>query len=388
MPLIALERVNPLEAPRRISFDLDTITGVVRKKWWIVPFTMLIGFVLMFWQESDLQTEPRYFSLTRVFEPEDESRPLLVVGLDPSIYKQGSDAASHLFALSSSSIEKTIREQLLSDVSIVFKTTQPVDAPVLKFASQYLISCSEQTDTSCANALELYEVQLEEIRRRSFTEDLKKSERLLQNLIESVQSNNSDVLLEYKLNLFALSEFSKSISGNVNQVAEYSESGGPQVTNVSRKTLGFGLLVGFFIGFLILLQIIASDDKIRSSRKLIQLVGEKYLAEVPKTGDTRDLSIAVLGAFDKSQGSTIAFLPVDPQVTFNYPLDELDNNFGIKVSVLKPFNELALTDFKEFSELQIVCVVAKHVSTISNLNQCLFSLTKISKRPIGVVLTS
>ena len=380
--------MNPLEAPRRISFDLDTIAGVVRKKWWIVPFTMLIGFVLMFWQESDLQTEPRYFSLTRVFEPEDESRSLLAVGLDPNIYKQGADAASHLFALSSNSIEKKIREQLPDNVSISFNTTQPVDAPVLKFASQYSISCNEQTNTSCAKALELYEIQLEEIRRRSFTEDLKRSERLLQNLIESVQSNNSDVLLEYKLNLFALSEFSKSISGNVNQVAEYSESGGPQVTNVSRKTLGFGLLVGFFIGFLILLQIIASDDKIRSSRKLIQLVGKKYLAEVPKTGDTRDLSIAVLGAFDKEQGSALAFLPVDQQVSFNYSLNELDNNFGIKVSVLKPFNELALTDFKEFSELQIVCVVAKHVSTISNLNQCLFSLTKISKHPIGVVLTS
>ena len=380
--------MNPLEAPRRISFDLDTIAGVVRKKWWIVPLTMLIGFVLMFWQESDLQTEPRYFSLTRVFEPEDESRSLLAVGLDPYIYKQGADAASHLFALSSNSIEKKIREQLPDNVSISFNTTQPVDAPVLKFASQYSISCNEQTNTSCAKALELYEIQLEEIRRRSFTEDLKRSERLLQNLIESVQSNNSDVLLEYKLNLFALSEFSKSISGNVNQVAEYSESGGPQVTNVSRKTLGFGLLVGFFIGFLILLQIVASDDKIRSSRKLIQLVGKKYLAEVPKTGDTRDLSIAVLGAFDKEQGSALAFLPVDQQVSFNYSLNELDNNFGIKVSVLKPFNELALTDFKEFSELQIVCVVAKHVSTISNLNQCLFSLTKISKHPIGVVLTS
>jgi hypothetical protein len=96
----------------------------------------------------------------------------------------------------------------------------------------------------------------------------------------------------------------------------------------------------------------------------------------------------VLGAFDKSQGSTIAFLPVDPQVTFNFSLDELDNNFGLKVLVLKPFSELTLTDFKEFSELQIVCVVAKHVSTISNLNQCLFSLRKISKHPIGVVLTS
>jgi hypothetical protein len=380
--------VNPLEAPRRISFDLDTIAGVVRKKWWIVPFTMLIGFVLMFWQESDLQTEPRYFSLTRVFEPEDESRSLLVVGLDPNIYKQGADAASHLFALSSNSIEKDIREQLPGNVSISFNTTQPVDAPVLKFASQYSISCSEQTNTSCAKALDLYEIELEKIRRRSFTEDLKKSEQLLQNLIESVQSNSSDVLLEYKLNLFALSEFSNSISGNVNQVGEYSESGGPQVTNVSRKTLGFGLLIGFFIGFLILLQTIASDNKIRSSRKLIQLVGEKYLAEVSKTSDTRDLSIAVLGAFDKSQGSTIAFLPVDPQVTFNFSLDELDNNFGLKVLVLKPFSELTLTDFKEFSELQIVCVVAKHVSTISNLNQCLFSLTKISKHPIGVVLTS
>jgi len=349
---------------------------------------MLIGFVLMFWQESDLQTEPRYFSLTRVFEPEDESRSLLVVGLDPNIYKQGADLASHLFALSSNSIEKNIREQLPDNVSISFNTTQPVDAPVLKFASQYSINCQEQTNTSCVKALGLYEIQLEEIRRRSFTEDLKRSEQLLQNLIESVQSKSSDVLLEYKLNLFALSEFSNSISGNVNQVGEYSESGGPQVTNVSRKTLGFGLLIGFFIGFLILSQTIASDNKIRSSRKLIQLVGEKYLAEVSKTSDTRDLSIAVLGAFDKSQGSTIAFLPVDPQVTFNFSLDELDNNFGLKVLVLKPFSELTLTDFKEFSELQIVCVVAKHVSTISNLNQCLFSLTKISKHPIGVVLTS
>jgi hypothetical protein len=381
--------VNPLEAPRRISFDLDTIAGVVRKKWWIVPFTMLIGFVLMFWQESDLQTEPRYFSLTRVFEPEDESRSLLVVGLDPNIYKQGADLASHLFALSSNSIEKNIREQLPDNVSISFNTTQPVDAPVLKFASQYSINCQEQTNTSCVKALELYEIQLEEIRRRSFTEDLKRSEQLLQNLIESVQSNNSDVLLEYKLNLFALSEFSKSISGNVNQVAEYSESGGPQVTNVSRKSLGFGLLSGFFIGFLILLQIIASDDKIRSSRKLVQLVGEKkFLAEVSKTGDTRELSIALLGAFDKQQGSTLAFLPVDPQVTFNYSLNELENIFGINVLVLKPFSELALTDFEQFNELQIVCVVTKHVSRISNLNQCLSSLTKTSKHPIGIVLVS
>ena len=176
-----------------------------------------------------------------------------------------------------------------------------------------------------------------------------------------------------------LSEFSKSISGNVNQVAEYSESGGPQVTNVSRKSLGFGLLSGFFIGFLILLQIIASADKIRSSRKLVQLVGEKkFLAEVSKTGDTRELSIALLGAFDKQQGSTLAFLPVDPQVTFNYSLNELENIFGINVLVLKPFSELALTDFEQFNELQIVCVVTKHVSRISNLNQCLSSLTKTS----------
>ena len=380
--------MNPLEAPRRISFDLDTITGVVRKKWWIVPLTMLIGFVLMFWQESDLQTEPRYFSLTRVFEPEDESRSLLVVGLDPNIYKQGSDLASHLFVLSSNSIEKIIREQLPSNVSISFNTTQPIDAPILKFATQYSISCQEETNTSCAEALALYETELEKIRRQAIAEDLKISENLLQNLINSIQPNNSDVLLQYNINLSALSEFSKSISGNVNQVAERIESGGAQVTNVSLKTLGFGLLIGFFLGFLILFQTIASDDKIRSSRKLVHLVGDNYLAEVSKAGDTRGLSIAVLGAFDKKQGSTIAFLPVDQQVSFNYSLNELDNNFGIKVLVLKPFNELALTDFKEFNELQIICVVAKHVSTISNLNQCLLSLTKISKHPIGVVLVN
>ena len=51
------------------------------EKWWIVPLTMLLGLTLMFLQESDLQTSPRYFSLTKAYEPLDEAGPLSIVAL-------------------------------------------------------------------------------------------------------------------------------------------------------------------------------------------------------------------------------------------------------------------------------------------------------------------
>ncbi|MFM7337871.1 MAG: hypothetical protein ACKO2E_06285, partial [Actinomycetota bacterium] len=88
--------MNPLEAPRRISFDLDTFSGVARKRWWIVPLTMLIGLALMFWQESDLQTEPRYFTLTRTFEALDEMAPLALVDLNPTFMQPVPSETSQL----------------------------------------------------------------------------------------------------------------------------------------------------------------------------------------------------------------------------------------------------------------------------------------------------
>ncbi|MFM9123193.1 MAG: hypothetical protein ACKOQX_10110, partial [Actinomycetota bacterium] len=117
-----MTHVNPLEAPRRISFDLDTFSGVARKRWWIVPLTMLIGLALMFWQESDLQIEPRYFSLTRMYEPSDEGAPLTLVGVNTDLISQFPNESNQATLLQSDEVKQKIQSAFDRDIQLLVKT--------------------------------------------------------------------------------------------------------------------------------------------------------------------------------------------------------------------------------------------------------------------------
>ena len=98
----------PIETKRNRFTDSEAILRVISKKWWIVPLTMLLGLTLMFLQESDLQTSPRYFSLTKTYEPLDEAGPLSIVGLDPSLIKPFPSEENQLAILLNNESQKEV----------------------------------------------------------------------------------------------------------------------------------------------------------------------------------------------------------------------------------------------------------------------------------------
>lgn len=76
----------------------------------------------MFWQESDLQTAPSYFTKTQAFEPLDEAGPLSIVGLDPALIRPFPSEANQLVNL----LSETTKAELLA------KIDGPVDINVVR----------------------------------------------------------------------------------------------------------------------------------------------------------------------------------------------------------------------------------------------------------------
>ena len=114
--------MNVLTPPKQISFDFATIKEVVIRKWWIVPLTMLIGFSLMFWQESDLKTSPRYFSLTRTYEPIDESAPLSLVGINTDLISQFPNESNQVIILQSEAIKAKILNSFTGELNLIVES--------------------------------------------------------------------------------------------------------------------------------------------------------------------------------------------------------------------------------------------------------------------------
>ncbi|NDC99696.1 hypothetical protein EB083_03015, partial [bacterium] len=162
--------MNPLNAPRRISFDLATIASVARKRWWVVPITMLVGAGLMFFQESDLQTEPRYYTLTRTYEALNEMAPLALVDLNPALFEPIPSETSQLAVLRSQKYLDKALTNIKGDLDIrVDKsetrfalTTEGDISEARRFSfspatnASFTFTCTEQDEVNCASAIENY----------------------------------------------------------------------------------------------------------------------------------------------------------------------------------------------------------------------------------------
>ena len=123
--LVALIFMAPIETKRNRFTDSEAILRVIAQKWWVVPITMLLGLALMFLQESDLQTSPRYFSLTKAYEPLDEAGPLSIVGLDPSLIKPFPSEQNQLSILLNNESQNEILGKINGEVNITVTRSEP-----------------------------------------------------------------------------------------------------------------------------------------------------------------------------------------------------------------------------------------------------------------------
>ena len=386
--------MNPLEAPRRISFDLDTFTGVARKKWWVVPFTMLIGLGLMFWQESDLQTKARYFSMTRMYEPVDESAPLDLLSINTQLVKQIPSETSQSKLLESEELRQKVQAKFERQVDLSIKPFYRVilnsetDGPVLtKFLHQ--LTCSEVNELNCSAALDIYEQELQAVHLSAIKSGYVNSIELLDALLASDLQLSEVDTSRLKLQRAAFDEAIALATGEITQISETKYFGGETVETVDRRSYIFGLLVGLVFGLLILIQLVVTDSKIRSAKGLIAAVGyENYLGEASSSDESNSLQLlaAAMRGAATSTISSIKVLPVGASVLDTQLATSLAETLGCQVSITKSLEQLSAEDLAPSNNSLFLIAVIKDLANSRTVKQTWSVVEKSGNRILGSAL--
>ncbi len=395
--------MNPLEAPRRISFDLETFAGVARKKWWIVPLTMLIGLTLMFWQESDLKTEARYFSLTRMYEPTDEGAPLTLVGVNTDLIGQFPDETNQALLLESAEITQKIQANFDREISLsvqpfdkTFSLNTETDGPaVTRFSFKpsrrfsYELTCIESDEKNCAEALNLYAQELQTIRLTATKAGFANSIELIDSLLAADIQLSPDDLSRLNLQKNAFNQAITLASGEIIQISERKYLEGETVQTVDIKSYLFGLLVGLVIGIIILIQFVVTDSKIRSARSLITATSyEKYLGEATSTTDSNSLQLlaAALRGSSPDEIRWIKILPVGAETIDERFATVLAKILGEQVSITKSFVQLTAADLAPSKGAAFLLAVVKNSAQVGELKQIWSVIEKSGNTVLGSAL--
>ena len=395
--------MNSLDAPRKISFDLVTFTAVVRKKWWVLPLTMLIGLMLMFWQESDLQTEASYFSLTRMYEPTDEGAPLTLVGVNTDLISQFPNETNQATLLQSEEVKQKIQSNFDREVNLMVKpfdktfalTTETDGTAITKFSFKpsrrfsYEFSCVEIDEKNCAKALDLYSQELRLIRldatKAGFSNSMKLIDSLLEANIELSQEDSSRLMLQKN----AFEQAIALATGEMTQVSESKYFGGETVKTVDLKTYLFGLLIGFVIGLVILVQFIVSDGKIRSARSLISATNySQYLGEIKLTRDSNSMQLVAASMRGASQSGrkNIKIVPVGAKTIDSVIATQLAEILDMQVSITTNFSNLSANDLLPSNNSAFIFAVIKDAANINELEQVWSVIEKSGNTVLGSVL--
>lgn len=395
--------MNPLEAPRRVSFDLDAFAAVARKKWWVVPLTMIIGLVFMFWQESDLQTESRYFSLTRMYEPTDEGAPLTLVGINADLISQFPSETNQAEILESEDVKQRVQAKFDREVNLMVRpfdktfslNTETDGAAITKFSFKpsrrfsYEFTCVEADELNCSDALDAYAKEMQSVRLAATKAGYANSIKLLDSLLSSDLQLSAEDSSRLKLQRAAFDQAIAIASGDIKQVSESKYFGGETVETVDRRSYVFGLLVGLIFGLLILAQLVVTDSKIRNARSLIASVGyENYLGETSSSEGSNAVQLlaATLRGASNSEIKTLKILPVGANSISPQFSASLAQTLGCQVSSLKPFAELSASDLAPSAGAYFLIAVIKNSADLKQVKEVWTVVEKSGNTILGSAL--
>lgn len=397
--------MTKIDTAKILSFDLTATRDVVARNWWIIPLTMLIGSGLMFWQESDLRTAPSYFTLTRTYEPLDETSALSIVGIDTDSISPSPSESNQLIILQSDGIKNQVLGTISSSVNVKVERTDKYFAIDTKtddnganqfsfrpsLSASYVFSCVEKSESNCDLALDSYLGALIKIRSDSTKEGLRNSIQLVDSLLQS--SDKLSELTKEKLLVqkIALQKSVELASGSLSLILESKYLGGNEISNVDTSTYIFGLLIGLIIGILILLQLIVSDEKIRSAKKLIDLVGdENFLGEISKQAkpsSVQHLASAIRGA-NTGGFSKLRLVPVG-DYNSNIELEsQLGEILSVKVLLTESIENFDANALSPDSGILYILVVRKNSAKIADLRSTWAIIDRSGNQILGTVLVS
>ena len=394
----------PIETKRNRFTDSETILRVIAQKWWIVPITMLLGLTLLFLQESDLQTSPRYFSLTKAYEPLDEAGPLSLVGLDPSLIKPFPSEENQLSILLNNESQNEILGEITGEVDITVTRSEPNFSLTSSLgtegksqfsfvsygSSSYSFACVETDPINCEAAIDAYVAKLVSIRSEATKAGLKNSIKLIDSLLASPKNISTAASEKLSLQRDALNKSIELVTGTVKLVGISQYSEGAEITSVSKSTYLFGLVIGLVLGCLILLQLIFSDGKVRGTKQLVNLVGYKqFLGELSAKNQAislQHLVAAIQGSYTIKKSTVLRLVPIGDDANSVQTTKSLAKVLSCKVVSAGQIKSLDAKSLAPTADAPVILLVKKHRSESAELQNAWTVVEKSGNTILGVIL--
>ena len=384
------------------QIELRSIWEVIRLRWWIVPLCLVVSAGLMVAQESDMQTSPASILVSKTYGPRDELANLAVFGVDLNSVKEFPSFENQL-AIVRDSGPKQVLSSLGKSVDVSVMRTEP-QVSMLATAdgggkqlftvsasgqTNYVINCSAPDESTCDSAIDVFVSEIESVRRDAIIDGL----RQLQTRIESVLDSLSSAQPQLELQRASINSAIDSITGKLQFVDGKSEAFGGTVSTVKISTYIFGLAVGLIIALLIILQLTLTDDKIRSPKKLRGAIdSSQFLIDLTTQTAAADLKFVLAGILHRlteANSTDVVFIPIDDNAKLGELFELMAGESvqqGLAIQKSSALSALSTAELLNVSTKNIVLVVTKNASRLTNLEESLTNLKQSGARVLGLLL--
>ena len=386
------------------EIDLRSIRDILRLRWWIFPLCVVVCVGLLYTQESNLQSTPSSVLVVATYGPRNEMAGLSLYGIDPTAVREYPSFQNQL---------ESVREQAAKAVED--QLGQPIDVTVARPEQQvsliaaadttgkqkltmlnvgepnYVLTCSASTQESCDQAIAIYVQQLSTSRANGIANGLRKLADDVQKVIDSTQVEQSQL----KLQRNALLTASSSATGEMQLVSELVEAKSGTLTTVKTTTYIFGALAGLLVAAFIVLQLTYTDNKIRSSRKLLSSAFTPvFLGEITSRNTAAEVRQVVAGLVTQSRAanqSLISLLPVDAHADLDYLIGLMDDDAksnGLTITKTPSVDEMSVAQMLDSASALTVIIARKNLSSLAAVRHAKEVLARSNNSVIGVVLVT
>ena len=385
------------------QIELRSIWQVVRLRWWIVPVCLFVSAGLMFAQESDLQNSPSSITVNKIYGAKDETAGLASFGVDldainefPSFQNQlaivRAEGPQLLLALSQDlpAVSVTRAEPQVSMLAAADGDGKQLFTISSNGAANYAFACSAPNREQCDQAIDVYVQKVENERRVAITTGLLQ----LETQIRSVLAISISDQFALQLQADAINQSSGSITGELAYVSETVETSGGTVSTVKVSTYLFGLAVGLVVAILIILQLTATDDKIRSARKLQDAIYKlAYLGEIDSDyspASSSQVAAAIIVQARSLQSTNVTLLPIGISTVIDKTLKSLETTTlttHLALSMRSDIRSMSVEELVDNTS-SYVLVAHKNLSACRDVQNTIEILQRSGNQILGALLVA
>jgi len=385
------------------QIELRSIWQVVRLRWWIVPICLFVSAGLMFAQESDLQNSPTAITVNKIYGAKDETAGLASFGVDldainefPSFQNQlaivRAEGPQLLLAISQDlpAVSVARAEPQVSMLAAADGDGKQVFTVSSNGAANYVFDCSAPNRQQCDQAIDVYVQKVENERRVAITTGLLQLETQIRSVLATATSDQ----FALQLQVDAINQSSGSITGELAYVSETVETSGGTVSTVKVSTYLFGLAIGLVVAILVILQLTATDDKIRSARKLQDAIHKlAYLGEIDSDyspASSSQVAAAIIVQARSLQSTNVTLLPIGISTVIDKTLKSLETTTLTTYLALSMKSDARSMSVEELvnNTSSYVLVTHKNVSTCRDVQNAIAILQRSGNQILGALLVA